>query len=208
MKQIIQGYKKFKEEYFNKNRELFDHLIQNGQQPETLVIACSDSRVDPAIVTKALPGELFVIRNVANLVPPYEDGNANYYHGTSAALEFGVCQLNIKHIIIFGHSRCGGMQSLFTQQVTQQENSFLAKWLELATPAFNKVNNEYPEFAPDVKADLCSKHSIINSLNNLKTFPWIKSRIENQTLNIHGWYFDITNGTTKYWQENNGFIDL
>ena len=206
MERIIQGYKKFQKEYFAQNKELFQSLIQKGQAPETLVIACSDSRVDPAIVTSALPGDLFVIRNVANLVPPYEDSRSGY-HGTSAALEFAVRGLKVKNIILFGHSNCGGMQSLFNQQ-GEEEDSFLTKWMELAKPAFNDVNNLHKDCELGKRADLCAKYSLINSLKNLRTFPWINERVQSGQLSLHAWYFDIMTCTTTYWDNQYGFIDL
>lgn len=206
MQRIIQGYKKFQKEYFEKNKDFFHSLIKNGQNPEILVIACSDSRVDPAIVTSALPGDLFVIRNVANLVPPYEDARLGY-HGTSAALEFAVCQLKVKNIVVFGHSHCGGMKSLFNDQEIK-EDSFLTKWMELAKPAFEDVRSLHQDCEVAKKADLCSKYSLINSLKNLKTFPWISERLQKGDLALHAWYFDIQTCTTTYWDNQYGFIDL
>ena len=104
---LIEGYRSFRQQYLENNKSRYDQLVHQGQRPKMLVIACSDSRVDPAVLTQAEPGDLFVIRNVANLVPPYE-ADTTYYHGTSAALEFGICGLGIRHIVICGHSQCGG----------------------------------------------------------------------------------------------------
>jgi carbonic anhydrase len=211
MQNIINGYKLFKKTYFGENtdqksQELFESLNKEGQKPKILVIACSDSRVDPAIVTNALPGDLFVVRNVANLVPPCEDGNIGY-HGTSAALEFAVCGLGIKNIIVFGHSKCGGMQSLFNTQINR-EKSFLTNWMTLAKPAFNSVEQNHHDLDITDKADLCSKYSLINSLNNLRTFPWVEERLKNNQLFLHAWYFDISNGNIKALNETNQFVDL
>lgn len=105
---LVRGYQAFRSHYFNRDNPIFEKLVYHGQHPKALMIACSDSRVDPAIIMNAQPGDLFIIRNVANLVPPYEDDDT--YHGTSAALEFGVCILNIRHIVIFGHTQCGGIR--------------------------------------------------------------------------------------------------
>lgn len=193
MENLIEGYKHFRQEYFDKNKVLFDGLIANGQKPKILIIACSDSRVDPAIVTNAAAGDLFVIRNVANLVPPYEDEDNASYHGTSAALEFGVCSLGIKHIVVFGHSRCGGINSLFNE--SDSGKGFIAKWMKIAANSRDFVNQNYADLSVDDKTDLCGKYSLINSLNNLKTFPWIRSRLKDGRLNTHGWYFDIANGS-------------
>jgi carbonic anhydrase len=207
MENIIKGYKKFQQEYFKQNQDLFADLIKQGQKPEILVIACSDARVDPAIVTRALPGDLFVIRNVANLIPPYEEEISASYHGTSAALEFGVCHLNVKHIIVFGHSNCGGIRSLFTNSL-QNEASFLTKWMDLAKVAMEDVNTKYPDKDIHTKSELCAKYSLVNSLDNLKTFPWIAKRIADGSLQIHAWYFDILTCTTFYWDKNLQFMEL
>jgi carbonic anhydrase len=203
---LIEGYKHFKEEYFNKNRNLFDNLITKGQRPKVLFVACSDSRVDPAIVTNATPGDLFVIRNVANLVPPYEDKDNASYHGTSAALEFGVCSLNIKHIVVFGHSKCGGMNSLFDN--SNNNKGFIAKWMQIASVSRDFVNQNYSTLDDSDKSDLCGKYSLINSVNNLKTFPWIRSRLKDGRLNIHAWHFDIANGNISTLNAQNQFTSL
>jgi carbonic anhydrase len=127
------------------------------------------------------------------------------YHGTSAALEFGVCALNIKHIVVFGHSQCGGMNSLFNNS---DNKGFIAKWMKIASSSGDFVNQNYANLDINDKTDLCSKYSLINSLNNLKTFPWITSRIKDGRLNIHAWYFDIANGSILTLGSQNQFVEL
>ncbi len=200
IKNLIQGYQQFRQEYFEGRNLVFKDLLRHGQKPKILVIACSDSRVDPAIVTNCKPGDLFVIRNVANLIPPYEEDNG--YHGTSAALEFGVCDLKIKHIIIFGHSRCGGITSLVNNScASHPAPGFIAKWMELAQPAYAAALSQGPKMSSEKLSELCGQYSLINSLKNLQTFPWIHQRVAAGKLALHGWYFDLPTGTIKVFNE-------
>lgn len=208
VKSLIEGYKKFKQHYFEKENPLFDELVREGQKPEILAIACSDSRVDPAIVTNCLPGELFVIRNVANLVPPYEENGG--YHGTSAALEFGVCGLGVKHIIVFGHSQCGGIISLFEQpEYAQAEKGFLSKWMEIAKPTYEAAIEKVDGLSLQDQLIACGKNSIVSSLHNLRTFPWIREAEVKGDLQLHGWHFDLLTGVIKSFDaEKKAFVEL
>ena len=193
---LINGYKTFYKKYFQDQSQLFNEFLIHGQQPKILFIACCDSRVDPAIVTNSKPGEIFVVRNIANLVPPYqEDGG---YHGISAALEFAVQVLSVHHIVIFGHSQCGGIASLFNDQNNiEQKKSFINTWMEIALPAYKKIGKEYSHVSSQEKITLCEQESLCNSLKNLETFPWISEKIKNNTLTTHAWYFDLENGIIK-----------
>lgn len=190
---LINDSKQFRETYFKKDTTLFDGLVQNGQKPKIMVIACSDSRINPAMIFNCQPGELFVVRNVANLVPPCEITEG--YHGTSAALEFAVCFLQVKHIIIFGHTYCGGIQSLLSdsQLLDEKGHSFIAQWMKIAQPAYEQVQH-HKNMDFDQKVLLCTQYALINSLHNLETFSWIKERSAQKTLSLHGWYFDLSNG--------------
>jgi len=203
---IIDGYKQFRQKYFDGNNSIFKDL-KNGQNPKILVIACSDSRVDPAIILDCKPGDLFVVRNVANLVPPFEDDDG--HHGTSAALEFAVCVLEVKHIIIFGHSICGGIRSLVEDHAKMQKGNFISKWMELAKNAYQKTLKNYPLATIDEQASNCAHFALIHSLENLSTFPWIKSRVENSEISLHSWYFDIETGVIEEFKpELDRFVDL
>ena len=203
---LTEGYKKFRQKYFDGTNSIFEDL-KNGQNPKILIIACSDSRVDPAIILNCKPGDLFVIRNVANLVPPYE--NDDSHHGTSAALEFAVCSLEVKHIIIFGHSSCGGIGALVENPNKMREGNFISKWMELASPAYEKTIKNYPNSSVQEKVSNCARFALINSLKNLNTFPWIKSRVETEELSLHSWYFNIETGIIEEFQPKlNSFEDL
>ena len=188
---LIDGYKRFHDNYFHRDEVLFEQLSQ-GQTPDTMVIACSDSRVDPAIVLDCKPGDLFVVRNVANLVPPYETGGG--YHGVSAALEFGVRALKVRHIIVLGHQYCGGIQALLNGVVAIEGSEFIQPWVNMAHAAREKVLKSMPTAPKNEQLCACEKESILISLNNLLTFPWIKDCVERGELTLHGWHFNIEKG--------------
>lgn len=202
---LIQGYKRFHQEYFGKNQSLYANLAKNGQKPRYLVIACSDSRVDPAILTDCQPGDLFVIRNVANLVPPCEFDT--HYRGTSAALEFGICDLGIRHVIVLGHSQCGGITALLEHYGGSEtghlsNDSFVEKWMGLADATCTATLRAHAQTANlplSEKANLCAQQCILASLNNLQTYPWVASRIEKKALFLHGWYFDLLSGKIHFY---------
>lgn len=191
---LIEGYERFHAEYFNKENETFRKLAEHGQDPKVMVIACSDSRVDPAIILNSQPGDLFMIRNVANLVPPY-DTTAGY-HGTSAALEFGICGLGIRQVIVFGHSQCGGITALVKKMNANRPSStFIDTWMKIGKNAYENTFKKYNNCCEASFVEECSRNSLIQSINNLKTFPWIVQRLEEGALCLHAWYFDIKTGT-------------
>jgi carbonic anhydrase len=191
---LIQQHLNFRQEFFGKsNSSIFDDLVKNGQQPQILMVACSDSRVDPAIITNAEPGELFTVRNVANIIPPYEETPGQ--HGTSAAVEFAVLNLGVKHVVILGHSNCGGIRSLFEESPTQNHGAnFISNWMQMAHNCRNKVNHMHPDKSSADKAEICAQYSLLNSKNNLLTFPFVKDRFVNGELYIHTWYLDLLSG--------------
>ena len=157
------------------------YLSRHGQKPKVMVVACCDARVDPALILQCDPGDLFVVRNVANIVPPYEKDE--FHHGTSAALEFGLCGLNIKHLVLLGHSQCGGIQALLNSDDLSQ-NDFITNWVSLIKKQSCQHEN----------ADEYAKLALKESEENCMTFPWIKERVMNQALFIHLWFFDIKTG--------------
>lgn len=190
-KQLIEGFSRFREKHFTKGDALFRELVVQGQAPKILVVACCDARVDPSLILDCAPGDLFVVRNVANLVPPAE--NQGNYHGTSAALEFGVSNLGVGHIIVLGHAQCGGIHALLEGGVTK-DDSFIAEWMGIVGAAREQVEREFAGADHKVRQRACEQQAILVSLNNLMTFPWIRERVEQGALTLHGWYFDIENG--------------
>lgn len=187
MQRLIEGYRLFHRTYYRRHREMFDQLAQ-GQSPKAMVISCCDSRVDPGLIFNAAPGEIFTLRNVAALVPPFSpDGN---YHGTSAAIEFAVCSLNVEHIIVLGHARCGGISAL----LGAHEGEFIGPWMRMAEPARNVALAQVGDADHDLLHRVCELETIKISLANLAEFPWICERVAAGKLTLHGWYFDIEKG--------------
>jgi carbonic anhydrase len=186
------GFKQFRKYYFEENPELYRQLTEKGQSPKALVIACCDSRVHPAHVMNTDPGDIFVVRNVANLVPAYVDDGKT--HGTSAAIEFAVKHLKVPHIIVMGHSQCGGRRALMEGSHGSKTHTFIDPWMAIMTPAREQVAREYASATIDEQCHQCEQAAIGVSLENLMTFPFIVRALEANQLHMHGWYFDIDNG--------------
>ena len=187
------GFKTFQTGQFQDKKAVYEELVDKGQKPDVAFIACSDSRVDPAIVLQADPGELFVVRNVANLVPPYEtDGT---YHGTSAALEYAVQHLKVGHIVVLGHAHCGGIKALLNPpDVGTKGNFFVPSWMSIVESAYLRVMGTMPDASSQQKAQACEQGAVLVSLENLMTFPYIRENVGNGSLKLHGWYINIREG--------------
>ncbi|MET0155621.1 MAG: carbonic anhydrase [Rickettsiales bacterium] len=208
IKALAAGYKKFYERYFASGDDTYRELAETGQAPKTLIVACSDSRVDPSIITDAGPGDIFVIRNVANVVPPYEkDGGL---HGVSAALEFAVKILGVKHIVVLGHSRCAGVDALLDGNA-EERTDFIGAWVAAALPAKEKALAEIRGDDHDRRAlrRRCAQENVLLSLARLRTFPWIDERVASGALRLHGWYFSLRTGAlSEYKPDVESFVDL
>jgi len=189
---FIAGFKRFQQSYFCDEQQLFEQL-KTGQQPRVLVIACSDSRVDPAILTDCAPGDLFVVRNIANLVPPYEP-DATTHHGVSAALEYAVKHLEVEHVIVMGHGGCGGIHALLHPGRAEQGSEFIGPWVDIAARAREQVYRAMPEADETTRQQACEEAAILVSLENLLSFPWLKAAVDDGRLALHGWYFDLKRG--------------
>src|SRR5215207_3689461 len=189
---LTEGYRAFLKGRFAGERARYEMLAEAGQRPEIMVIGCVDSRVSPEVIFDASPGELLVVRNVANLVPPYEpDGDSQ--HGTSAALEFGVQALRVKHIIVLGHEFCGGIRAFADEQEPLSPGDFIGNWMSQIAPAAESIG-------------ACGKHdraaylrrlefaSVELSLKNLMTFPFVRALVERGNLEVHGAYFGVATG--------------
>ena len=190
---LIEGFHRFREQHFADDDALYRQLVQEGQTPKILVVACCDSRVDPALVLNCEPGDLFVIRNVANLVPPAESRSGGL-HGTSAALEYGVSTLSVEHIIVLGHAHCGGIRTLVQTGGANNPVSFIDDWMHLVESARASVERDMPAASLADRTQACEQRAILGSLDNLMSFSWIRERVEQGSLTLHGWYFDMDNG--------------
>lgn len=187
---LVAGFRAFRATYFEQRPALYEALVKEGQHPEVLMIACSDSRVDPALLLNTQPGELFVVRNVANLVPPYQPGS--HYHGTSAALEFAVRDLQVRHAVVLGHSGCGGMRALRAlRHGIRPEREFITPWVSIAAEAGDQVE----EGQSDAEAERAMEQAALQvSLRNLRSFPWVRDREASGELMLHAWWFDLRSG--------------
>ena len=188
MNRLIDGYRRFREEIWPAQRDRFMALAEQGQRPETMLIACSDSRVDPQMIFSAAPGELFVVRNVANLVPPYmPDANL---HGTSAAVEFGVRVLQVRQLVVMGHALCGGIRALL-EGVPPAAGDFVAGWIGIAERA-RAVALRCD--APDAQQQAGEHEAVRISLANLMTFPWVAEAVAEGRLTLRGAHFGVATG--------------
>ncbi len=191
-RQLIEGFARFRGNHFTNADVMYRNLVEQGQTPKFLIVGCCDSRVDPALIFDCEPGDLFVIRNVANLVPPAEDRVG--HHGTTAALEYGVRNLGVEHIVVLGHAHCGGISNLLDSQGLNNPNSFIDDWMSLVESARASVARDFPAATKEQRQRSCEQRAILVSLQNLQTFPWITERVAQGTLTLHGWYFDIEQG--------------
>lgn len=188
---LASGFRRFQRRWYHPEEPLFQSL-KNGQNPLALVIACCDSRVDPVLLTDCRPGDLFVVRNVANLVPPYAPDGGR--HGVSAALEYAVKHLGVQDIIIMGHACCGGIHALVSGGDGEEGDEFIGPWVDVARRALNKVNETMPDANAADKARACEMWNVRLSLDNLLTFPWVNEAVCEGRLTLHGWYFDLQSG--------------
>ena len=201
MQRLLEGYRRFRAEQWPERRGNFERLAVGGQSPRAMVIACCDSRVDPTMIFSAEPGELFVLRNVANLVPPYEPDTA--FHATSAALEFAVRVLEVRDLIVMGHAMCGGIQVLLNG-APDPAGDFLVPWMRIAEPAKRRV---LLRAAVDPQS-ACELESIKLSLENLLSFPWIAARVTEGRLRLTGMSFDIRSGVLTMLQPDGSFAPV
>lgn len=198
MKTLLAGYRRFRTRGWPEQRRLFETLATDGQSPRALVVACVDSRVDPAMIFDAPPGEMLTVRNVANLVPPYAPDVA--YHGTSAALEFGVRVLEVPHIVVLGHGLCGGVHSLLAG-TPEKARDFVGPWMSMAESARERAMQ-----CPVETRQQCCEYEVIKiSLANLMTFPWVSDPVKTGKLALHGAWFDIHTGALMIMQPDGSF---
>ena len=182
--QLVEGLRRFRRDYFPRFHEHYQRLVAEGQRPSTLFLGCADSRVVPDLLTSALPGDLFVIRNVGSLIPPFEPDAG--FHGTSAGIEFATLVLGVKDIVVCGHSHCGAIRALFTPPRTDAPH--ITRWLELARPALVGVE---PTEANLRRTEM---RAVVLQVERLMSYPMVRERVESGALCLHGWYYVIEEG--------------
>jgi carbonic anhydrase len=207
IKDLVSGFRRFQTAYYGEQRELIERLTRHGQAPKVMVVACCDARVDPAIVTDCDPGDLFVVRNVANLVPPFEEGGG--YHGTSAALEFAVSCLHVEHVIVMGHARCGGIRALLGDiRFENGVGKFITPWMSIVEEARRQVAAKHVSGDVETRATACEQAAVRVSLGNLMSFPFVHKAVAAGRLQLHGWYFDLDRGELHGYQPGTGSFEL
>jgi len=190
--QLIDGYRTFASQRLPAEQSRYRDLSVRGQSPETMVIGCCDSRVSPEVIFDAGPGELFVVRNVANLVPVYQpDPGA---HGVSAALEYAVSVLRVKHIVVLGHAQCGGIRAFIDKIEPLSPGDFIGKWMAMFVKPGEVVEQRHHETMHDFTVRI-EKAAVFRSLENLMTFPFVRTPVERGGLHLHGAYFGVAEGT-------------
>ncbi len=205
LERFAAGFSRFQATWYRPECNLYAQL-RRGQSPQAVIIACSDSRVDPVQILDCSPGDVFVIRNVANLVPPYEPDA--HYHGVSSALEYAVCHLNVGNIVVMGHAHCGGIASLM-HSAEHSRDEFLGVWMGQAKQARAEVERSLPDGTQEERLRACEMESIRLSLQNLRTFPWIRDSLNQGKLCLHGLYFDMGVGELLYLDpQTDHFISL
>jgi carbonic anhydrase len=200
---LVTGYRRFRNQGWSGQRERWAELSE-GQSPKVMVIACSDSRVDPAIIFDTSPGEIFAVRNVANLVPPFEEGGGR--HGVSAALEFAVTQLEVPEVVVLGHGSCGGVQAALSRRfegAAPGAGGFIAHWIDLLDEARDRIVAEHGTGPEAVRA--LELETVRVSIANLRTFPGITEREAAGTLRLRGAYFAIADGVLHVMDERGTF---
>jgi len=201
--QLIEGYRRFRETGWAHERERWSELAE-GQSPQVMILSCADSRVDPAQIFDARPGEMFVVRNIAALAPPYETSHG--FHGVSAALEFAVSQLEVGEILVMGHGLCGGCSAALTGQFEDTppgEGHFIADWVRMLNDARDKVRANHPDLDDSAFLEM-EREAVKVSLANLRTFPWIAERERSGTLQLHGAHFSVAEGRLYVLDEAEG----
>ncbi|MBC7506319.1 MAG: carbonic anhydrase [Sandarakinorhabdus sp.] len=202
---LLDGYRRFRTGGYVEQRERYDALADKGQSPKVMVIACSDSRVDPTRVFDTEPGQMFVLRNVANLVPPYVDDHG--LHGVSAAVEYAVTQLQVHHIVVLGHARCGGIAASFTGQFDDAANGdggFIGAWMSMIAPARDRIRAA-AALSPDIDAHSALELEAIRiSIANLRSFPFVAAAEAEGRLQLQGALFDIADGILRVLDKDSG----
>jgi carbonic anhydrase len=189
MKRLIKGLHEFQTNYFSTHRELFE-LLSQGQKPRFLFITCSDSRIDPNLITQTEPGEMFIIRNAGNIIPPYGATNG----GEGASVEYAIHALGIQEVIVCGHSHCGAMKGLLKISKLEEEMPVVYEWLKHAEATRRMMKEHYQDYEGEELLDAAIKENILNQLENLRTYPVIYSGLKSGQLRLHAWFYEIETG--------------
>lgn len=207
IKELIIGNKKFVEEKLPLIKEQVEYLVEHGQKPEVMFIGCSDSRVTPDLMLSTKPGDMFILRNVGNFVPPFKHDED--FHGSAAAIEYAIAVLKVKDIIVCGHSHCGACEALYNEIPNSDSFIHIKTWLQLGQKAKLRTLKNKKFTTKDEMYRATERNSIRHQLENLLTYPDVVRKLKEKTLNIHGWYYDIKTGEIEYYEkESDTFLSL
>lgn len=200
---LTERFHRFRHRHFTAIADQYEHLARHGQNPDTFMLSCCDSRVDPETIFSAIPGELFVMRNIANLVPPYETGGR--FHGVSAALEYAALNLCVKNIVIMGHSGCGGIKAAVEQSTAiETEAHFISNWISMLEPARLRVLSAHQGTSRSELLRRLEFEAVKTSIENLRTFPFIRDLEAKGKISIYGAHFSISDGVLSVLNQSNG----
>ncbi len=199
IKEFEKGHQYFRSVKFKKNEERFKKLVEEGQSPKALFIGCSDSRVMPNMITNTGPGDLFIVRNIGNFVPPFSPDED--FHATAAAIEYAVTHLEVSDIIVCGHSDCGAIKECFKPHEPTEESIHTVKWLQLGIPARDMARHSLPDKSIEEQRDFAEKASVVFQLENLLTYPAVRKRVDEEKLFLHGWHYNLASAEILYFDE-------
>ena len=194
MRKLIAGIHRFRKQYWSENRELFERLAEHGQSPEALFITCCDSRVDPVVITHGKPGDLFIVKNMGNFVPPYSE-NPLDGTGVAGAVEYAVEHLRVRDIIVCGHSDCGAMKALYKERGKFASTPHIGQWLKHGDRTMAVVAANYPELSREERLEITSEENVLLQMENLRTYPVVVKAAQEGRLHVHAWYYEIAAGT-------------
>jgi len=206
MDKLTKGVVEFQQNDFESHKELFQNLGRE-QKPHTLFIGCSDSRIVPNLITNTLPGELFVVRNIGNIVPPFNE-NTDSFAGTMSAIEYAILQLNVENIVICGHSNCGACNTIYQDENNLKDMPHVQKWLSIIKPVKERVEKQIPNANIYAKEWLTEQMNIVQQMANLLSYPFIREKYVDQKIKIHGWYYIIETGEVYSYNKDTAKFEL
>ena len=203
MRKLIAGIHRFQNQYWSANKELYQRLAEHGQFPEALFITCCDSRVDPLTITHGQPGDLFIFRNIGNFVPPYSE-NLLEGTGAAAAVEYAVEHLQVRDIIVCGHSDCGAMKALYEERDHFAATPHIGPWLSHGDRTMAVVTANYPELSREERYGITAKENVLLQMENLRTYPVVQKAAREGRLHVHAWYYEIATGRVLRYSPERG----
>jgi len=203
MEKLIGGIHRFRKEYWSENEDLFDRLARHGQSPDALFITCCDSRVIPTVITHSSPGDLFILKNIGNFVPPYSEDPLDGT-GVAAAIEYAVEFLHVRDIIVCGHSDCGAMKALYKDPASFAHTPHIVEWLKNGKRTLEVVTGNYPHKTKEERLAITAEENVLVQMENLRTYPVVRKAAQEGRLFVHAWFFEIGSGTVYRYSPDKG----